>query len=127
MMKGLPEKACVHMTEKGKTKEMYIKIESDKVGYLLYVSDSPNALILKTNYPLKRVYVELKASDPTGCTLLFITPTQEITFVFKTKEAAESYYKFISEKSDVHSENAAISQLDEEMRAIWPFPGGSFF
>ena len=123
-MKGtnfLPQKANVQMIEKGKTKDMWIKIENSDKGYNLNVSDS------SINYPIRRAFVEINQKDPSGCTLSFITPTQEITFVFKTKEEAEVYYHFISAKSDVHAENRAIAQLDEEMRAIWPFPGGSFF
>lgn len=129
-MKGtnsVPEKANVQMIEKGKTKDMWIKIENTDKGYILNVADSPNAVLFKTNYPIRRAYVEIKPNDPNQCALAFITPTQEITFIFKKKEDADTYYQFISGKSDVHAENRAIAQLDEEMRAIWPFPGGSFF
>ena len=125
-MRSLPSQARVQLTEKGKTKEMDIRIENSEQDYFLIASESSKT-IFKTKYPLKRVFVEIKPSDPTECTLSFITPTQEITFVFKTKEEANNYFQFISDKSQVHAENRAIEQLDKEMREIWPFPGGSFF
>ena len=59
--------------------------------------------------------------------MLFITLTKELIFIFKTFEECDSYHKFFLEKSHIHAENNAISQLDEEMKLIWPFPAGSFF
>jgi hypothetical protein len=47
--------------------------------------------------------------------------------MFKNPADAALYHTFISDKSEVHAENRAISQLDEDMRNLWPFPGGSFF
>ncbi|EAY14013.1 hypothetical protein TVAG_478380 [Trichomonas vaginalis G3] len=127
-MSMIPQPAAVTMIDKGKSRNVFLKIDhhNDK-GFILYVGDSPNSILFKTSYPIKRSIVEAKPSDPTKCSLLFLTTTQEITFSFKTPEEANSYLKFISEKSDVHAENRAIEQLDEEMKQMWPLPGGNYF
>jgi len=127
-MSGIPNQAQVLLTEKGKSKDMYIKIrEADKGVYFLDVADSPNARWMKHSFPIRDIISEYKSNDQTKTSLLFITEEQEMLFTFKTAEECESFHAFFDEKSLVHNENKAIAQLDEEMKAIWPFPGGSFF
>lgn len=123
-MSAVPEIASVVMLEKGKPKNVFLKIEhnSDK-GFFLNVCDTPNSIFTKTSYPIKRSIVELKNSDQTKCSILFMTTAQEIMFTFKTPNEAQAYLKFITEKSDVHAENRAIEQIDDEMKQMWPFPG----
>lgn len=129
----IPEIASVQLIEKGKKdKEIAIgfkevEISQGKFGFVLETYDSPTSRSAKNSFDLKRVLSELKSQDGGSTLLTLITTTQEITFNFKKPSEALLYHNFICKKSEVQEENKAISQLDDEMRMIWPFPGGSFF
>lgn len=127
MTSPIPPPANAVMQDKGKPKNVYLKIEnSGEKGYVLYIYDTPNSIFARTSFLIRRSISELKSSDNTKCTVSFVTTSQEIIFTFKTPAEASAYLKFIVEKSDVHGENNAIAQIDIEMRQIWPFPASYF-
>ena len=122
---NLPPQVCVQL-DKGKGKEVYLKITNIKNSFMLEVHDSPKTKMPKNSYGIRRLISEIRKTAQ-GDILTIITTSQEISFQFKNSAEAEAYHNFICEKSEVHAENKAIAQLDDEMRLIWPFPGGSFF
>jgi hypothetical protein len=115
--------------EKGRLKDVFLAIKADPKSstFTLEILESRDAGRSKASYPLRRALSELKYQDNGIWGLTLITTEQEVSFNFKTEAEAMSIHSFISEKSEVHAENKAISQLDDEMMKIWPFPGGSFF
>lgn len=127
-MTSIPEPAAVQIQiEKGKSKDAYLKISPDNDDFKLEVFESSTSRWPKNTFSLKRIISEMKKQDTDKGIVTFITTEQEITFTFKTRAEAVAYHNFFCEKSEVHAENKAIAQLDDEMRMIWPFPGGSFF
>ena len=111
---------------KGKPRESYISIKQPKnslASWTLEIADGSNPSKLKSSISLRRCLSEMKGPD----TIRLITAEQEIEIQFKRPEDAAIYHNFISDRSEVVAENKAITQLDDEMRLIWPFPGGSFF
>lgn len=123
--KGVPKQVPVQISEKGKQKEMWVAIKSQGVDFLLEISESKVSWRPKSVVKLKQVISELKS--PGSPVLLIITTDQEIALTFKSASDAQTYHNFIYDKSEVQADNNAIAQLDDEMRLIWPFPGGSFF
>ena len=123
---GFPTATNVQILDKGKGKprESYISLKQVQGGGItLEISESKDAWRVKGSINLRRALSEMKAPD----TIRVITAEQETDFQFKTAAEALAYHNFIRDKSEVEAENRAISQLDGEMRLIWPFPGGSFF
>jgi hypothetical protein len=114
--------------DKGKPKEFSLRIKMvPQSGFALDVQETKGAFRTTETYALRRVISELKTQENEPSTLVLVTTHAEVTFVFKNPTEAQQYHDFISEKSEVHAENRAIAQLDEDMRRLWPFPGGSFF
>ena len=128
-MSQIPGNVSAQLVEKSKTKDVTLgfKQDSNKTDFLLEVYDSPTSKFAKSSYNLRRALSELKTQDVGLGVLILITTEQEVTFKFKNPQDAVNFHRFICEKSEVQAENKAISQLDDEMRMIWPFPGGSFF
>jgi hypothetical protein len=124
-----PPPAGVQMIlDKGKPKEYSLRVRMvPQSGFVLDVQETKGTFRTTETHALRRVISELKAHDGEPCSLVLVTPSTEVTFVFRTPADAQQYHDFISEKSEVHAENRAIAQLDEDMRRLWPFPGGSFF
>jgi hypothetical protein len=115
--------------DKGRFKEVYLSIKPDSKNsnFSLEMSESKDSWRPKATYQVRRVLSELKFQDSGLWALTLVTTETEVTFLFKNEADALGYHTFICEKSEVYAENKAISQLDDEMMKIWPFPGGSFF
>jgi hypothetical protein len=123
-----PQAVAQHSIDKGKPKEMVVQLKQIQgTGWVLEVLESKDDRRPKYSYPLRRVISELKLQENDPASLVLITTTTEVTFVFRNPAEAAVYQQFISDKSEVHAENRAIAQLDKDMRNLWPFPGGSFF
>jgi len=127
-MSSVPAIAQVQVVqEKGRPKEVFLTVKQAQGGYTLDVLEARDDRRPKASYSLRRVISELKFQDNDPCVLVLVTTEQEIQFIFKSAQEALAYHTYISDKSEVQAENRAISQLEDEMRLIWPFPGGSFF
>jgi hypothetical protein len=123
-----PQVSAQLIQDKGKARDVVLQIKQIQgTGLVLEVLESKDDRRPKFSYPLRRVISELKFPDNDLCTLILVTTQAEVTFAFRNSADATTYHTFISDKSEVHAENRAISQLDEDMRNLWPFPGGSFF
>jgi hypothetical protein len=115
--------------DKGRFKDVFLVVKSDpkSTNVTLDMQESRDAWRAKASYNLRRALSELKFQETGTWGLTLITTEQEVTFNFKTEPEVMAFHTFICEKSEVYAENKAISQLDDEMMKIWPFPGGSFF
>lgn len=125
--KVLPNPTTAVIMDKGKprSREFHIVIKQDgpKSGFVLEVLETPTSWRAKSTIALMYTISEMKTAD----TLQLIAADQEIELRFGNVQDALAYHTFIISASEIHAENTAISQLDDEMRRIWPFPGGSYF
>ena len=122
---NLPPPAKVIFTDKSK-KEYYVYIKENKGNYTLEVSESPQQnKRSKYSFPIKRALSEIDQNDFT--VLKLITTEKEILLKFENYQEASRFHEIICKKSEVFAENKAIAHVDDEMRAIWPFSGGSYF
>jgi hypothetical protein len=123
-----PQAAAQLIQDKGKARDVVLQMKQIQgTGWVLEVLESKDDRRPKFSYPVRRVISELKCPDNDPWTVILVTTQTDVTFAFKNTADATTYHTFISDKSEVHAENRAISQLDEDMRNLWPFPGGSFF
>jgi len=107
---------------KGKAREIYVAIkQASDAPIALELRDSKESARLRGRIGLRRAISEMKSPD----VLYLITADQEVEMAFRSSAEAHAFHTFIVEKSEVHAENKAIAQLDDEMRLVWPFPGGS--
>ena len=127
--KGLqvPQAVSAQLVDKskGKTRDINIKMTQKETGNALFVEifEAKDSNRAKWAIDVRQAICEMKTAN----SLEIITTDQEFEIVFGTTSDALSYYNFIDAKSVVQGDNKAMEQLDEDMRLIWPFPGGSFF
>lgn len=122
---NLPPPTKVIFTDKSK-KEYYVYIKETKGNFTLEVSEnSQQNKRSKYSFQIKRSISEIDPDDFTN--LKFITTEKEVSLKFDTHQEANNFHQIICKKSEVFAENKAIAQLDDEMRAIWPFSSSSFF
>lgn len=122
-----PKDAIARLMDKNQRQVKIGFKENKDSNWALEVYDPPNSRSPKNTYDLTRTLSEIKQQDNGSSLLILITTTQEISFLFNNSGDAMPFHNTICKLSQVQQENKAISQLDDEMRGIWPFPGGSFF